>query len=159
MTDDPAYKKVLEEQREEFRRNQKAHAARKDRAKNGGRPKKARTTHGTQPPAFSDDALALAFADRHAGEFCYVADWGKWLNWDSIRWELDHTLAVFDRARTVCRAAAVECSHKPKLAKDLASAKTRAAVVSMAREDRRLATAIEQWDAKPWLFTTGEDDD
>jgi putative DNA primase/helicase len=130
--------------------------ARKRRAKNGDRPKKA--PHSTRSPAFSDDALALAFADQYAGEFCYVADWGKWLNWDSIRWELDHTLAVFDRARTICRAAAVGC-NKPKVAKELASAKTRAAVVSMAREDRRLATAIEQWDAKPWLFTTGEDDD
>jgi putative DNA primase/helicase len=38
----------------------------------------------------------------------------------------------------------------------LASARTRAAVVSMAREDRRLAATVEQWDAKPWFFNTGD---
>src|SRR5262249_28324913 len=36
----------------------------------------------------------------------------------------------------------------------LASAKTRAAVVSMAREDRRIAATIDQWDTDLWLLNT-----
>jgi putative DNA primase/helicase len=106
-----------------------------------------------RPPMFSDDALALCFADQHANELRYVADWGRWLCWDGARWQFDHTLAVFDHARAICRAAAAQC-NKFKLAKELASARTRAAVVSMAREDRRLAATVEQWDADLWLLNT-----
>jgi hypothetical protein len=32
-----------------------------------------------RPPAFSDEALALRFADLHADDLRYVAAWGKWL--------------------------------------------------------------------------------
>jgi putative DNA primase/helicase len=120
-----------------------------------GRTQTKKTAAGAdvRPPMFSDDALALRFADQYSGELRYVADWGKWLCWDGVRWQFDRTLAVFDRARAICRAAAAQC-NKAKLAKELASAKTRAAVVSMAREDRRLAATVEQWDADPWLLNT-----
>jgi putative DNA primase/helicase len=117
------------------------------------RGKKTTTDDSVRPPAFSDDALALCFADQHVCELRYVAEWGKWLCWDGARWQFDHTLAVFDSARATCRAAAAKC-NKFKLAKELASARTRAAVVSMAREDRRLAATVEQWDADVWLLNT-----
>jgi putative DNA primase/helicase len=126
-------------------RNQPPH---EPKAKRGN---KTTAGDGARPPAFSDDALALRFADQHAGNLRYVADWGKWLYWDAARWQFDHTLAVFDHARAICRATAAQC-NKFKLAKELASARTRAAVVSMAREDRRLAATVEQWDADPWLL-------
>jgi hypothetical protein len=32
-----------------------------------------------RPPEFSDEALALRFADRHAGDLRFVAAWSKWL--------------------------------------------------------------------------------
>jgi hypothetical protein len=32
-----------------------------------------------RPPEFSDEALALRFAERHADNLRYVATWGKWL--------------------------------------------------------------------------------
>jgi hypothetical protein len=75
--------------------------------------------------AFSDDALALRFAELHAGDLRYVAKWSIWMRWDGTRWQADDTLAVFDSARAVCRAAAE--SAKPPLAQDLTSAKTVAA--------------------------------
>lgn len=34
-----------------------------------------------RPPAFSDEALALRFADQHAHDLRYVAAWGRWLSW------------------------------------------------------------------------------
>jgi putative DNA primase/helicase len=107
-------------------------------------------------PEFSDDALALTFADRHARELRHVAKWGRWLKWDTARWQPDDTLNAFDRARVVCRAAALS-TNKAKQGKELASARTVAAVERLARSDQRLAAAHEQWDADAWTFNTGGD--
>ena len=106
-----------------------------------------------RPPAFTDEALALRFAEEHADDLRYVAAWGKWLSWDGRRWRIDDTLHAFDQARKVCRAAAAEC-NKPKLATTLASAKTVAAVERLAKADRRLAATADQWDADLWLMNT-----
>jgi putative DNA primase/helicase len=104
-------------------------------------------------PAFSDDALALRFADRHSADLRFVAGWGKWLRWDAARWRFDDTLHTYDLARRVCREAAAEC-NKPKIAVAIASAKTVAAVERLARADRRIAATIDQWDSDPWLLNT-----
>jgi putative DNA primase/helicase len=104
-------------------------------------------------PQFSDEALALRFADQHAEHLRYVAAWGRWLQWDGKRWCFDDTLAALDLARKICRDAAEEC-EKENMAKTVASAKTIAAVVSLAKADRRLAATIEQWDADPWALNS-----
>jgi putative DNA primase/helicase len=122
----------------------------------GPKPKhnKKTTTGGdVRPPMFSDDALALRFADQHVNDLRYVAEWSKWLRWDGARWQFDDTLTAFNHARMICRAAAAEC-NKAKLAKELASAKTVAAVERLARCDRRLAASVDQWDVEPWLLNT-----
>jgi len=106
-----------------------------------------------RPPAFSDEALALHFAETYANDLRYVATWARWLHFDGIRWHLDDTLLAFNRARKICREAAAGCD-RPDAAKALASARTVNAVVSLARADRRLAATIEQWDADPWLLNT-----
>ena len=106
-----------------------------------------------RPPAFSDEALALRFAQRHAGDLRFVSAWGKWLVWTGDHWRFDDTLHAFDKARRICREAATEC-NKDKVAAAVASAKTVAAVERLARADRRLAATIEQWDAEPWLLNT-----
>jgi putative DNA primase/helicase len=106
-----------------------------------------------RPPEFTDEALALRFAEQHADDLRYVAAWSKWLRWDGTRWVFDDTLHAFDLARRVCREASSEC-NKQKTAAALASAKTVAAVVTLARADRRLAASVDQWDADPWLLNT-----
>jgi putative DNA primase/helicase len=111
-----------------------------------------------RPPEFSDDALALRFADQRTDDLRHVDDWSKWLRWDGMCWQFDKTRAVFSHSRVVCRAAAAEC-NKVRLAKELASAKTVAAVVALARCDRLLVATVEQWDAQPWLFNTGGQDE
>lgn len=73
--------------------------------------------------------------------------------WDGTCWRLDETLQHYNLARAICRAASAACNNK-KVASSLASAKTVAAVVSLARSDRRLAATIDQWDADPWLLNT-----
>lgn len=105
------------------------------------------------PPAFTDEALALRFAERHACDLRYVAPWSKWLHWTGTNWRTDDTLLAFDLARAVCREAAAEC-NKPKIASVLASAKTVAAIDRLAKADRRLAATVDQWDADPWLLNT-----
>jgi D5 N terminal like len=111
------------------------------------------TENGSRPPAFTDEALALRFAERHVGFLRYVAAWSKWMVWDGRCWQYDDTLRAFDLAREVCREAAAECK-KLKVAGCLASAKTVAAVERLAKADRRLAATAEQWDSNPWLLNT-----
>lgn len=107
-----------------------------------------------RPPEFSDEALALRFAAKHAADARFVAAWGRWLLWDGTRWQFDDTLHAFDLARGICRVASAEITDpkQKKLAAAIASAKAVAAVASLARADRRHAAAVEQWDDDPWIF-------
>src|SRR5262249_15885534 len=102
---------------------------------------------------FSQEALALDFAAQHADKLRYVDAWGKWLIWDGTRWRIDETLQVFSMARELCRATAAT-SNATRERKELASAKTRAAVVALPREDHRLVATKDQWDTDPWLLNT-----
>jgi putative DNA primase/helicase len=104
-------------------------------------------------PQYSEEAMALEFATRHANDLRYVSKWGQWLIWDGSCWRPDETRKVFSLARTLCRENAARL-NKGNTRRAIASAKTRAAVVSLAGEDRRLAATIEQWDADPWLLNT-----
>ncbi|MFI5012036.1 MAG: phage/plasmid primase, P4 family [Hyphomicrobiales bacterium] len=106
-----------------------------------------------QPPAYTDEALALEFAERHAGDLRYVAAWGKWLIWTGTHWRIDDTLQAVDHARQICRDAAASCK-KGRTAAMLASAKTIAAVERLAKADRRIAATVDEWDTNPWLLGT-----
>jgi putative DNA primase/helicase len=106
-------------------------------------------------PLHSEEALALAFAERHADKLRYVAKWGQWFVWDGTCWRVDETREVFSLARKLCREAAAVV-NKSSERKRIASAKTRAAVVSLAGEDPRLTATVNQWDADPWLLNTAE---
>ena len=108
---------------------------------------------GPPPPRFSDDALALMFAERHADGVRYVAQWGQWLSWTGTRWQADSTLRAFDLARAIAREIAATCKQK-KTAISLASAKTVAAVERLAKADRRLAATDDQWDARSTVLNT-----
>ena len=56
-------------------------------------------------------------------------------------------------ARTLCREASSECSALP-IGRKIADARTSAAVVALAKADRRLAATGDQWDTDPWLLNT-----
>jgi putative DNA primase/helicase len=105
------------------------------------------------PPAFTDEALALRFTEKHTAELRYVAGWGRWLIWNGSVWRFDDTLRAFDMSRAVCREAAAEC-NKPKVSALIASAKTVAAVERLSKADRRHAATVDLWDADPWLLNT-----
>lgn len=60
-------------------------------------------------PEFSDEAVALQFAERHAGRLCYANPWSKWLVWTGAKWATDDTLRACDLARRLCREIARQC--------------------------------------------------
>jgi hypothetical protein len=101
--------------------------------------------YSTGAAGFSEDSIALEFADKHGLELRYVAPWGKWLAWTGTHWLTEKTLAVFDMARKICRDAASQ-SNKASTSHALTKAKTVSAVEMLARSDRRIAATIEQWD-------------
>jgi hypothetical protein len=103
-------------------------------------------------PRFSDEALALQFAERHAGDLRYVAFRARWLCWQICRWTPDETLHAFDLSRAICREQSAQCDRRAAPA--LASAKTVAAVERLAKADRRLAAVTDQWDTDPEAFNT-----
>lgn len=105
------------------------------------------------PPAFTDEALALRFADRHHDGLRFVARWGRWLFREPAVWRSDDTLLAYDMVRAICREASAE-ANKGRVAAMIASAKTVAAVEKLAKADRRLAATVDQWDADPWLLNT-----
>lgn len=104
-------------------------------------------------PEYSDDSLALGFSAIHGRNLRFVSLWGRWFQWDEARWRQDETMKTFDLARAVCREVAVGC-NKLSTARTITSAKTVAAVVSLARSDRRHAATAEQWDSDPWVLNT-----
>src|SRR5262249_37681402 len=108
-----------------------------------------------RPPEFSDEALALRFAECHEGDLRYVAALGKWLVWDGTRWRFDETLDSRDHVRRICRAIAAGCSKdQSRIAKAIASAKTVAGVERLAQSDRRLAATIDQFDRDAFELNT-----
>lgn len=106
------------------------------------------------PPAYSEEALALEFADRHNFYLRYVAAWSQWLLWDGKVWREEKTLIVYDLCRKLCREFASACNDKELTKRQLASSKTVAGVISLVRSDRRIAATIDQWDCGDWLLNT-----
>jgi putative DNA primase/helicase len=101
----------------------------------------------------TEDALALEFTRRHGDELRYVHEWGQWLSWDGARWARERTLAVFDLARAMLRELGLTVTN-PRLASKIESAATVAAIVTLARADRRHARVTEDFDRDPWLLNT-----
>jgi putative DNA primase/helicase len=122
--------------------------------------RKQRLTNGSRsgpdaPAEFSDDALALQFVDQHPDRLRHVAAWGKWMLWKGSHWVSDDTLKAFDLSRAMCRSASAKVSSE-KLSAALASAKTVASVITLARSDRRVASTVDQWDALPTVLNMPE---
>lgn len=107
-------------------------------------------------PRFSEDALALKLAHVHDMQLAYLAAWSRWLHWDGAHWLIDTTLSIYDLARKLIHAELVQAEEEKvnKIPKHLHEGRTVAAIVNLARSDRRLAATVDQWDTDPWLFNT-----
>lgn len=128
----------------------------------GGAERVVRPVIDELPPEYSDDAVAQQFTAMHGDTLRFVNPWGRWFRWTGVRWLQDDTLEAMDLARHVCREAAATAfadrnippAQQRRAAQQLASARTRANVESLARADRRHAATTAQWDANPWLLNT-----
>lgn len=109
--------------------------------------------------AYSDDALATAFSSRHRDELRFTPERG-WLRFDGRRWAAVPDVAVMQAAREVGRDAARAAAADPmlnpgasdRIARHVSSAKTAAAIVSLARGAPEHLVAIADFDADPWLL-------
>jgi putative DNA primase/helicase len=117
------------------------------------RRKKAAKPARVDLTPFSESNLALQFAARHANDLRFVGEWGQWLRWNGKCWRTEKTRLPFDLAHALCRDVADQCVHE-RAKKSIESAKTIAAILTIACADRRLAATTEQWDADPMLLNT-----
>ena len=104
-------------------------------------------------PETSEEEIALLFVKKHGDDLRYVKEWNKWFIWNGKQWKEDKTLKVFTLARKMCRQVALNAKPATR-AIAIASAKTSAAVVTLARADVKVAATIEQWNADRWLLNT-----
>lgn len=105
------------------------------------------------PAIVTEDWLALRFVERFGERIRYIPQWGRWRVFDGAKWSDDNRLTTFDMARRICRAVA----DRLETARDrhrLGSAKTRAAVVSLAQSDPRVVATIDQWDTDIMALNT-----
>ena len=98
---------------------------------------------------WTDDDLTRKLVETYP-DLRYVDDWKRWLCYNAGGvWRKDNSRAVFDRAKEICRRASEGLSPKQTgTLKWLRSAKTRAAVESMAR-DHRLYAAVPEPQGSP----------
>jgi putative DNA primase/helicase len=117
------------------------------------RPDLVEQYDGSGSIPMSDDDLALKFASKHDNELRHVDDWGQWYYWNESVWIRDDRLRVFDFARELCREESATLTENEQV-KSLTSSRTVAAVVNLARCDRRLAAVTSQWDTHEFLLNT-----
>jgi putative DNA primase/helicase len=106
---------------------------------------------GEEGAELSEQWLALKFVAEHRDRLAYTPAWDRWHHWTGAVWRRDDRLAAFTAASKLCRAVA-KVVENPVAAQWLSTARTRAAVVSLAKE--QLVVLIEQWNADPWLLGT-----
>jgi putative DNA primase/helicase len=106
-----------------------------------------------QVPAFSQEALAMQFADMHSSALRYVSKQSRWLIYDGTRWLPDEKMRIFTLVRKFCRHVSAEVND-PRDAKLIAHKNTVASVEYLIRSDERLAATVHEWDTDLWLLNT-----
>jgi putative DNA primase/helicase len=115
-----------------------------------------KAVHATSPitefaPPNSEEAMALQFALQHEAKLRFVPLWEQWMTWTGEYWRHEKTLQHMDFSRQIARQTAATAE---KGQNKIASANTVAAVLRLARADRRIVATTEQWDADPWSMNT-----
>jgi putative DNA primase/helicase len=106
-----------------------------------------------QLPAFSQEALAMQFADQHAGMLRYVSKQSRWLIYDGMRWLPDEKMRIFTLVRKFCRHVS-SAVNDPNDSKTIAHKNTVASIEYLVRSDERLAATVHEWDTNLWLLNT-----
>lgn len=119
-------------------------------------PKLENASDPDQLPAFSEFALARAFADGPGVDWRYTAAWGLWAKWDGMRWVQDERKGITWEAKNCCSAVMQEhlVDSTPAQRLKVGTLRTVNAVIGLAGADPRIATAAAAWDASPYLLGT-----
>jgi putative DNA primase/helicase len=109
-----------------------------------------------QLPAFSEFALASAFAEGPGKDWRYTAAWLEWAKWSGVRWVPDEVKHITWEVRECCTATMNShlADSTPLQRMRLTTLKTVNAVITLAGSDPGIATAAAQWDADPMLLGT-----
>ena len=99
----------------------------------------------------TEDAIALAFAEKYKNILRYDHTQGIWFVYDGSRWKEEKTNLAFDWARRLCREY-----NKCNSDRSLPKMRTAGAVEKFAQADRRFAVTHDQWDQNKWLLCTPE---
>jgi hypothetical protein len=111
------------------------------------------TAQPEDAPLYSEEALALLFAERHGPDFRYLPAHGHWIRWAETQWREDETTLAYDHARAVVREQAKTAEKSTAIR--VASAKTVAAVERLSRVDRRIVMAASAFDAEQDVINGG----
>ncbi|MEW6628521.1 MAG: phage/plasmid primase, P4 family [Pseudomonadota bacterium] len=95
----------------------------------------------------SEDAIALAFTQRHGGSLRFDHHAGKWFEWTGTRWEKNEKKIAFHYARQLARSLG---SGEAKFSKSAVAN----GVEAFARADPSHAVTSEVWDNDPLLLGT-----
>lgn len=96
--------------------------------------------------------MASDFAVQYRHLYRYTFGMG-WMRCTSSKWIKDEALTHLDGARQVARSTAAEESNE-KLRRAIASARTVAAIVALARTDPRLTLEAREWDCRTHELNT-----
>ena len=112
--------------------------------------------HGCQaadPDAeVTQDSIAVAFAQKFAGELRYCHSTNSWFLWTGVYWRRDETDLAFQFARQMGRKATAGGANKAL--KEVRKVAFASGVERFARGDRALAVTAEAWDADSFLVGT-----
>jgi putative DNA primase/helicase len=111
------------------------------------------TAQPEDAPLYSEEALALLFAERHGPDFRYLPAYGRWIRWTETQWREDETTLAYDHARAIVREQAKTAAKTAAIR--IASAHTVAAVERLARVDRRIVMAASAFDSDPDVVNAG----
>jgi hypothetical protein len=106
---------------------------------------------GIVSPMYSEDFIALKFAETHESNMRFVNELGVWFVWVKTYWKRDRVRKSFNASRKVCREIALTV-NKSAQRKKIASNATVAAVKHLAEADERIGMGIESWDQDLLLF-------
>lgn len=105
-----------------------------------------------QAPEGSEDALAVDFVNTYNHLFRYTPGLG-WMRCMAEKWVRDELLTAYDCARQIARVGAILTPATAAKLR-LASAKTIASIIAIAKTDPNLTLDAKEWDADPFEFNT-----
>lgn len=102
----------------------------------------------------SESGFAELFVARHGHRLRYVAQMGKWFEFDGARWHEDRTVRVYDLVREFVRRDTEELDLPRNQKRAFGTAATVAGIERIARAFRAVAAVPEEFDADPWVLNT-----